>query len=331
MRAARLRRGLAMALTACSIVVTVAAAARSTVPGTPVPPRLPAMRAETLPARYAANHRFITESEHAARALGDEGRAGVLARLARGDRHFLSFSPRGDGQVVEVLGDLAHADRIAVVVPGSDTTVDTFDELGTVYASLNGGARSLHAEMRKLQPDRKTAVVAWYGYPAPRTMSRDIVTTDRALDGGRRLAGLVGDLRRVNAAAPVAVLCHSYGSVVCATALRRMDAPAESSLSDVVLFGSPGTGVRSRAELRTRVPVWAGRGATDWIEGVPHVSLDLLGAQIGFGTDPVAAPFGARLFPAGAGSHSDYLRPGGLPLRNIALIALGRGSEVSDD
>lgn len=297
MRAARLRRGLAMALTACSIVVTVAAAARSTVPGTPVQPRLPALRADTLAARYAANHRFITASRRAAHDMGDDGRAGVLARLARKDRHFLSFGPRGDGQVVEVLGDLAHADRIAVVVPGSDTTVDTFDKLGTVHASLHGGAGALHAEMTKLQPDRKTAVVAWYGYPAPRTMSRDIVSTDRALDGGRRLAGLVGDLRKVNASAPVSLLCHSYGSVVCATALRRMDAPEESSLADVVLFGSPGTGVRSRAELRTRVPVWAGRGATDWIEGVPHVSLDLLGEQVGFGTDPVTEAFGARIFP----------------------------------
>lgn len=331
MRAARLRRGLAMALTACSIVVTVAAAARSTVPGTPVQPRLPALRADTLAARYAANHRFITASRRAAHDMGDDGRAGVLARLARKDRHFLSFGPRGDGQVVEVLSDLAHADRIAVVVPGSDTTVDTFDKLGTVHASLHGGAGALHAEMTKLQPDRKTAVVAWYGYPAPRTMSRDIVSTDRALDGGRRLAGLVGDLRKVNASAPVSLLCHSYGSVVCATALRRMDAPEESSLADVVLFGSPGTGVRSRAELRTRVPVWAGRGATDWIEGVPHVSLDLLGEQVGFGTDPVTEAFGARIFPAGPGSHSDYLRPGGLPLRNISLIALGRGTEVSDD
>ncbi|MEU8680713.1 alpha/beta hydrolase [Streptomyces sp. NPDC048611] len=330
MRAARLRRGLAMALTACSIVVTVAAAARSTVPGTPTQPRLPAVRADQLAARYAANHRFLTESARAARAMGDDGRAGVLARMARKDRHFLSFSPRGDGRAVEVLGDLAHADRIAVVVPGSDTTVDTFDKLGTVHASLNGGARALHAEMRRLQPDRRTAVVAWYGYPAPRTMSRDIVSTDRALDGGRRLAGLLGDLRTVNPA-PVAVLCHSYGSVVCATALRRMDAREESALADVVLFGSPGTGVGSRAELHTRVPVWAGRGATDWIEGVPHVSLDLPGEQVGFGTDPVTPAFGARIFPAGPGSHSDYLRPGGPALRAISLIALGRGAEVSDD
>ncbi|MGW1894599.1 alpha/beta hydrolase [Streptomyces sp. NPDC002004] len=331
MRAARLRRGLLMAAVAGSIVASVTAAAQSLTPGTPRAPHLPAVRAADLDGRYAANRRFILESERAARRLHDTGRARALGRLARPGRQFLSFSPVGDGQAVEVLGNLARADRISVIVPGSDTTVDTFDQLGTTYASLNGGARALYAEERRLAPKKHIAVVAWYGYHAPRTMSRDIAVAGRADDGGRRLRSLLATLHRVDPGAPVAMLCHSYGSVVCGKALRGMDADAAYAPSDAVVFGSPGLGVNSRAELHTRIPLWAGRGATDWITRVPNVSVDVMGERIGFGADPVSPSFGARHFPAGLLGHSDYLRPGGLALKNIARIALGRGSEVTRD
>jgi hypothetical protein len=42
-------------------------------------------------------------------------------------RWFLIFDARGDGRVVEVLGDLAGADRIAVLVPGVGSTLADFD------------------------------------------------------------------------------------------------------------------------------------------------------------------------------------------------------------
>jgi hypothetical protein len=50
---------------------------------------------------------------------------------------------------------------------------------------------------------------------------------------------------------------------------------------------------------------------------------------LGFGTDPVSPAFGARVFAAGPAGHSDYLRPGSLSLRNLALITLGRGPQVT--
>jgi hypothetical protein len=58
---------------------------------------------------------------------------------------------------------------------------------------------------------------------------------------------------------------------------------------------------------------------------VPKVRI--LGA--GFGADPAAPGFGARRFATGSGGHSGYLSPGGVSLRNLALIALGRTSEVA--
>ena len=69
----------------------------------------------------------------------------------------------------------------------------------------------------------------------------------------------------------------------------------------------------------------AGRGSGDWIRLVPHVQV--LG--LGFGSDPVSAGFGARVFAAGAGGHSDYLDPGSVPLRNLTEIALGDPAAVT--
>ncbi|MGW7488986.1 alpha/beta hydrolase [Streptomyces sp. NPDC054786] len=320
------RRGLLVAV-AATIVLSVSAAARSAVPGTPSPPPLPAVTAGTLDARYAVNRASIAAAERAAHRIGDRDRERYLHQLAASGRHFLSFGAAGDGQAVEVLGDLAAARRIAVVVPGSDTTIDTFDHLGSRRASLGGGARALHDELRRVSTT-PVAVVAWYGYRAPRTMSRDVLSTARATEGGSRLRRLLDELRSASPAARVTLLCHSYGSVVCGSAVGGTGRAAPSSLAGLAVFGSPGMGVGSVAEFHG-IPVWAGRGANDWIAGAPHVSLPAFGGTLGFGADPVSRPFGAKLFDAGTGGHSDYLAPGSLPLRNLALIAAGRTSEVS--
>lgn len=324
----RFGRGLVLAGVAVAVVASVASAARSLTPGTPSQPHLPAITAATLDTRYQENRQFILDSERAAQRLGDTGRAQVLAKLAQGGRQFLSFSPVGDGQAVEVLGNLADAQVISVVVPGADTTLDTFDQLGTVSASLDGGAKAVYAQEQQLEPERRVAVIAWYGYDAPRTLSLAVATTDRAKAGALLLLKLLSSLRTVAPAAPVTLLCHSYGTVVCGEALRDLGRSGQAP-AGVVVFGSPGMGVGSRAGLGSAVPLWAGRGSTDWITDVPNVSVQVLSEQIGFGADPTSPSFGARVFPAGAGGHSDYLLPGSLALKNISLIALGLGSEVS--
>jgi hypothetical protein len=88
-------------------------------------------------------------------------------------------------------------------------------------------------------------------------------------------------------------------------------------------------GVDSVSDLETPARVWAGRGGSDGIADVPHVQVDVLGVDLGFGDDPVDPAFGARRFDAGTGGHSDYLRAGDAALRNLTLIALGRVDEVT--
>ena len=260
-----------------------------------------------LPDRYAATQQTVREALRVARAAGDVPRAEALAGLA--GRQLLGFDPRGHGRVVEVVGDLAAADRVVVLVPGSNSTLDTFDQL----RQPGGAARAVAREMLALDRDAQVATVAWLGYQPPQGFAVDAAIDRLAREGADALRTTLAELRIVNPDAPISLLCHSYGSVVCA--LAAPDVP----VSEIALYGSPGVGVRSAAGLGTAARVWAGRAANDWIRFVPSIRL----AGIGFGTDPTAPEFGARRFDAGSGGHGDYHLPGGPALRSLALIALG--------
>lgn len=284
------------------------------------PGTLPALSVSTLALRYKLNRKAIEQALKTAHRIDDIPRERALRGFLAPGRTFLSFDPRGTGRAVEVVGDLPRARRIAILVPGADTTLSTFDARGSrPYATPGGGARALLAQARQDAPDPGLAVVAWLGYEPPKLTSAGVITDFRADTGAARLRDFVQALHRIDPAAGTALLCHSYGSVVCGEAVRNLP------VTDVAAFGSPGMTAPTAAALGTTARVWAGRGATDWIQMVPHVQL--LG--VGFGTDPVSPGFGARVFPAGPGGHSDYLRPGSASLRNLALIALARGPRLA--
>jgi len=294
-----------------AVVVPVAtAAARPEIPA-PAPARVDTVTATNLDRAYAANRANAAQASRMAADHGDRGRASAVRAMADPSRHYLSFDARGSGRAVEVFGELAEADRVAVLVPGSDTTLDTYERFreGAVALRQRLGARA--------------AVVAWLGYETPGTISPEVLTMGRAEESAPELRAFIGDLRALNGHARISLLCHSYGTAVGARAASGLD------LSDLVFFGSPGTGAESAADLRTTARVWAGRGADDWIADVPHAEADLFGTKVGFGTDPVSPAFGARVFAAGDGGHSDYFRPGSVALDNLARIVLGRTSEVT--
>ncbi len=282
------------------------------------PAAAPALSAPALGARYETTGRDIARALATARRVHDEGRARALASFLAPGRRFLSFDPRGDGIAVEVLGDLEHADRVAVVVPGADNSLGNYDSPKFV----GGGSRALYRQARASAPGARIAVIAWLGYDSPSTLSTGALTAGHAEKGARGLEGLLAGLHRVNGKARFALLCHSYGSVVCGKAVPRF---APLPVDEVALFGSPGTTVRHASDLGTPARVWAGRAKGDWIQYVPHVRF----TGVGFGADPAAPGFGALRFDAGTGPHSGYLKPGSLALCNLALIALGRDAEVT--
>jgi len=307
----RLRRTSIIAGVAAAVAATTAAVFPSAQAGRLQP--MPALTAPALTARYTADAHQIARAARAASKAGNTGLASSLAAM-RGGR-FLDFSAAGQGLAVEVFGNLATATRVAILVPGSDTTLATFDSRGT--ASPEGGAAALAAEARKLDPGARLAVIAWLGYATPATLSPAVMTSGDAGQGADALRPFVDDLARNGR--QVALICHSYGSVVCGLAAPHLP------VTDIAVVGSPGMDASSVRALDTSARVWAGRGAGDWIQNVPHVHF--LG--IGFGQDPMSPAFGARIFGCGGGGHSGYFKPGGIALRNLAEIALGDPAGVT--
>ncbi|MCT9930796.1 alpha/beta hydrolase family protein [Planotetraspora sp. A-T 1434] len=305
----RLSRTPLAALIATLVVLPVTHVARAAAVPAPTPAALGPFRAathEALAQRYAVSRAGILAAEETASAHGDQWRATMLHAMADPTRRFLSFDGRDGGRAMEVFGDLATADRIAVVVPGADTNLDK-------YGILRGSSLRLSQAL-----GQRSAVIAWLGYHTPSTVSAEALTTGRADAAVPHLRAFVRQLRAARPHARVTLLCHSYGGVVCARAASDMD------VADIVLVSSAGTTFDNVAALRTKATVWAGRGSGDWIAYVPHARLRLPFATIGFGADPLSPRFGARLFEAGDGGHSDYLKAGSPSLRSIVAIVAGQ-------
>ena len=307
----RLRYLAAAPLLAVVMFGTTAAAWPPATADPPQPP--PALTSSALSARYTADARAIATAEHAAARDGDSQLAGALATLRT--QQVLFFDPNGQGVAAMVIGNLATATRVAILVPGSDTTLATFFSRGA--SSPGGGALALAAEARSLEPGARLAIIAWLGYPAPAMLSPGVMTSGDASQGAQALRPLVTAL--AGHGDQVALLCHSYGSVVCGLAAPHLP------VTDIAVFGSPGMDASSVASLHTKARVWAGQESGDPIKYVPHIHL--LG--LGFGADPMSPGFGARVFATGDSGHSGYLDPGSVSLRNLTYIALGDPAAVT--
>jgi hypothetical protein len=233
--------------------------------------------------------------------------------LLHKDRQILAFDPMGAGRVAEVFGDLGKAQRVSVVVPGVDTDLLNFQRTDRWYSAPVGMAQSLYAAERTASPDTRTAVIAWADYTAPSGLGMDAATGVRAEEGAVRLDALV---RTLPGRSPVALYCHSYGSVLCGVAARTLP----PRVSDITVAGSPGMRAQKAAQLQTSARVWAMRDSDDWIQDVPYLEV----GGLGHGADPVSSGFGARVLSAqGAQGHGGYFVPGTESLRNFAEIGIG--------
>ncbi|MGV9222843.1 alpha/beta hydrolase [Streptomyces albogriseolus] len=260
--AGRTRRGLLALLVAAAVAVPLAGAARPQAPAPP-PAQVPPPAVAGLDATYAAHRANAAEAARTAADHGYRKRATAERRIARGQ--LLHFDGRGAGLVTEVLGDLAHADRVAVLVPGSDTGIDT-------YGRFRATALALHQRLTREAPTGvRTAVVAWLGYETPGTLSPSVTTTGRAEEAAPELRTFIGDVRAVAAPrARVSLLCHSYG--------RSAHRPGRSRLGRRPAALAGGLRPRPRG-VRGGVPhLGAGRGpsaqAGTAVEGGPRAPPD---------------------------------------------------------
>jgi hypothetical protein len=230
----------------------------------------------------------------------------------------LAYDPRGDGRVVRVFGDLAAARHVVILIPGSGWELRKI-LAGTSAAKANpvAGAEALLAEIRRLSPSARVAVVVWLGYDAPEGVDRQAARSERAIAGARELARFIAGLP---GRSTVSLVGHSYGTVVVGRT------PYNARVTDVIALASPGMDAGSAAGLRTRARVWAARAPGDPIGYTPHVRA----GGYGHGTDPVDPRFGALVFRTGSVTdHGGYYAPGTESLTNLARIALGRAAEVT--
>ncbi|MCX5382676.1 alpha/beta hydrolase [Streptomyces sp. NBC_00083] len=275
--------------------------------------------------RYRANRvalaeaRTVEEKRTVDPRLSADGRQDASRRMHRfdslldDDRQILAFDPSDTGRVAEVFGDLDHARRISVIIPGVDTNVLTFEKTSRKNTAPAGMAESLYTAEHAAAPGTRTAVIAWADYTAPAGLGMDAAIGRLAEEGAVRLSAMV---RALPGTAPVELFCHSYGSVVCGVSTRELP----PRVSDIAVAGSPGMRVRNAAQLGTKAQVWAMRDRDDWIQDVPYLDV----AGLGHGADPVSPAFGSRvLSAAGAVGHTGYFEPGTQSLANFAAIGVG--------
>lgn len=248
-----------------------------------------------------------------------DARIEVLDGWLASERVFVAFDASGDGQVVELFGDVETADHLAVVVPGIGSTLDNFD------AWVSAPARRLHETSG-------VAVAAWLGYDAPAGpgLNVDAATRDNAREGAPSLRGFVDGLAVRNPIAGLTVVAHSYGSVVTGWAARD-DVLAADRL---VLVGSPNVPVASVDGLRLNDHgmVYVGEAPGDPVVWLGDVS-DGWFPVLGHGWDPGdCEEFGASVFATDATSvwaaHSSYLAAGSGTLETIAHLVVGATDEV---
>jgi hypothetical protein len=271
--------------------------------------RLALAQARTLELARSTSDQLTPAGRHDAARLAHR-----FQSLLDPGRQILAFDPTGAGRAAEVFGDLSAADRVAIVVPGVDTDLLTFERTAKAYAAPVGMVRALYAAERADDPAARTAVIAWADWTTPTGVGLDASTGTLAERGATRLKALLTALPQ---RARVALFCHSYGSVLCGVAAPGL---RPGQVSDIAVFGSPGMRARHASGLDTTAHIWAARDGSDWIGDVPHLEF----AGLGHGQDPVADAFGARVISAaGAKGHPGYFAPGTTSLANFAEIALG--------
>jgi pimeloyl-ACP methyl ester carboxylesterase len=242
-------------------------------------------------------------------------------------RTLLSLDTTGQGRAAIVVGDLITADYVSYMVPGMFFTIE-----GQMVYWTDAAARLRDEQqtwLARYGDTRSTvATVAWIGYHTPNLTN--VWSLDNAEEARDSLASTVEGLQTLRAGHEpfVTLIGHSYGSTAALMALTEYDFQVDA----LALVGSPGSAAQSVSQLHVRDgSVFVGKAQWD---PVPNSAF--------FGSEPGSAAYGATSFGTDGGVdpitgatmlrsffHIEYFSPGTESLRNLALIGIGRGDDVT--
>ncbi len=218
----------------------------------------------------------------------DLNRLRLLEGWLRSERTFVWFDPSGDGQIVEVVGDLEVATGIGVFVPGIGSELATFEAVASHARALVSAARSM---------DQDIAVVAWLGYDAPAVgWNLEPLLGDQAEAGSPKLVSFVDGLTAQRPHVPLTVIAHSYGSVLAAWAAAYDHLAADR----LVIVGSPNVAVDHVGGLVVPEPgaVFVGEAPSDPVTAIGEFTDGWRDdwSGLGHGYDPGVCDWGAKVF-----------------------------------
>lgn len=243
------------------------------------------------------------------------------------DRTLMSLDVTGQGRAAIIVGNLETADYITYMVPGMFFTIE-----GQMVYWTDAAARLRDEQQAWLayygDTTSTVATVAWIGYPTPNLTN--VGSLEKAEEGRDSLARSIEGLQTLRSASEpyVTIIGHSYGSTAALMALTEYDFEVDA----LAVVGSPGSAAQSVSQLHVKNGnVYVGKAQWD---PVPNSAF--------FGSEPGSASYGATTFGTDGGSdpltgktmlrsffHIEYFSPATESLRNLALIGIGHGDDVT--
>jgi hypothetical protein len=258
----------------------------------------------------------------------------------------LEFPNGSDPRAAIAFGNVDDADYVGLVVPGRDSTV------ANGMTNLSQASYNLYLQQQILleyghgTPGATQSVIAWMGYQTPGGgIDLGVFSDDLAIKGGSHLTDTLTGIDAVHAGsgqeAKVTVFAHSYGTRAAANSLSN-----DGSADAFVMFGSAGLEDDITSATELNVPdgqVYATEANGD---GVADIGRNFSGdgrldpfSDSDFGATPFGSDgsesheatddHGMLLSEGSGGEQNGYMDQHTESLRNMALIGLGGGSDVT--
>lgn len=275
--------------------------------------------AVTASARLARARERLEDLQAVRDTLGEPGKSNP--------RRLLLLDTSGERAKAAIsIGDVDTARHVATYVPGMGTTLrDGLDSSARRMVALRAEA-AVTAGVGKSQ----VATIAWLGYDAPQGVGQAALTS-RAHSGADRLESFTQGVQSSRMASGAGdphhtVLGHSYGSTTSGFAVRDV---RSDTVDDLVLFGSPGSGVQDVRDYNM-APGHA------WVSAVDsHDIVQGIGPDHAFGKNPATMEGFSHLSNQTRGvsgfwgwfnpadRHSTYLDDNSGSLRDFAAVVGG--------